>query len=126
YMATYCRKAKAVSPETDEMLRRGRAFLVKSQNSDGGWGGNISLPSMVTTTSKAMCALSHEGATFRNALIGGLTFLEGRLSEGRMEEAEPIGLYFAKLWYSESMYNLTFCLDALKKTRKALIQDTVI
>lgn len=126
YMATYCRKAKAVSPETDEMLRRGRAFLVKSQNSDGGWGGNISLPSMVTTTSKAMCALSHEGVTYRNALIGGLTFLEGRLSEGRMEEAEPIGLYFAKLWYSESMYNLTFSLDALKKTRKALIQDTVI
>ena len=75
---------------------------------------------MSTTTAKALCALSHKGDRYREALLGGVDFLERRLSSGHLENPEPIGLYFAKLWYSESMYNLTFALDAIKKTKKAL------
>ena len=33
---------------------------------------------------------------------------------------EPIGLYFARLWYSEELYNHTFVLNALKKLKQRI------
>ena len=120
YMAAYTTRNPHLPERVTRMLAGGEEFLLKARNSDGGWGGNLHLPSMSTTTAKALCALSHKGDRYREALLGGVDFLERRLSSGHLENPEPIGLYFAKLWYSESMYNLTFALDAIKKTKKAL------
>ncbi len=47
----------------------------------------------------------------------GVGFLYERYGEGRLTGAEPIGLYFSRLWYSEEMYNITFVLGALKKLK---------
>lgn len=120
YMATYCKLTSMLPEGVTAMLEKGRQFLLKAQNTDGGWGGGAKLPSMATTTSKAICALSHSRAVYRNSIMGGINFLESRINGGTLEQAEPIGLYFSKLWYSESMYNITFALDALKKAKKAL------
>jgi squalene-hopene/tetraprenyl-beta-curcumene cyclase len=36
-----------------------------------------------------------------------------RWERGEARRASPIGLYFARLWYHESLYPLIFLVDAL-------------
>ena len=100
------------------MLESGCSYLLKVQNPDGGWGGAEGLPSRVTFTAKAVAALTQWKGTPEGILENGLAGLEAAGKNGHLLDDEPIGLYFARLWYSEDMYNLTFTLDALKKARK--------
>lgn len=46
-------------------------------------------------------------------------YLYGMYQAGELFRAEPIGLYFSRLWYSEEMYNITFVLNALKKYKSS-------
>ena len=39
-------------------------------------------------------------------------------TDGTWLQREPIGLYFARRWYSEELYSLTFVLQALKKLKQ--------
>ena len=105
-------------PEVEELLESGCSYLLKVQNPDGGWGGAEGLPSRVTFTAKAVAALTQWKGTPEGILEKGLAWLEAAWKNGHLLDDEPIGLYFARLWYSEDMYNLTFTLDALKKARK--------
>lgn len=47
------------------------------------------------------------------ALHQGLAWLVSRVERGEHRQAAPIGLYFAKLWYYEELYPLTFTVAAL-------------
>ena len=95
---------------------RARQYLVSVQNPDGGWGASAGVPSSIEETAVAVAAL--RAATAGSAdvspaidrgvkrlveLTGGLTTFD----------AAPIGLYFARLWYSEDLYPLIFTVDAL-------------
>jgi squalene-hopene/tetraprenyl-beta-curcumene cyclase len=53
-----------------------------------------------------------EGAIV-DALCRGLEWLVCRVERGEHRQAAPIGLYFAKLWYYEELYPLTFTVAAL-------------
>lgn len=55
---------------------------------------------------------SVEGAIV-DALCRGLEWLVCRVERGEHRQAAPIGLYFAKLWYYEELYPLTFTVAAL-------------
>ncbi len=108
------------NPLALQMTGKGVAFLRDAQNSDGGWGGAKGLPSKVTLTSRALAALvSHKGVDCP-AVRKGVDFLYQRFREGRINDPEPIGLYFARLWYSEELYNITFALNVLKNIQKAI------
>jgi squalene-hopene/tetraprenyl-beta-curcumene cyclase len=48
-----------------------------------------------------------------DALCRGLEWLVSRVECGEHRQAAPIGLYFAKLWYYEELYPLTFTVAAL-------------
>ena len=74
--------------------RRGEQFLYSVQRQDGSFG-------TVEETALAVAALGDER---------GARWLEAR---GDLEPS-PIGLYFAKLWYSEKLYPLIFAVSALK------------
>jgi squalene-hopene/tetraprenyl-beta-curcumene cyclase len=74
--------------------RRGEQFLYSVQRQDGSFG-------TVEETALAVAALGDER---------GARWLETR---GDFEPS-PIGLYFAKLWYSEKLYPLIFAVSALK------------
>lgn len=101
-----------------DMAARGAAYLSGAQNADGGWGGAPGAPSKTTLTARALGALaSCRGADVREALERGADFLYARHREGRLLAAEPIGLYFSRLWYSEELYNITFTMMALKKLK---------
>ena len=47
------------------------------------------------------------------AVSRGVRWLEAASDGGRRTPATPIGLYFARLWYSEALYPRIFTLAAL-------------
>ena len=97
------------------MTQRGIEFLLESQNEDGGWGGKKGVESKATLTGKALSALAGYADTPKAAMERAVDYLLKRHDEGTLLKNEPIGLYFARLWYSEELYPLIFVLDGLKK-----------
>lgn len=95
----------------------GIQFLLHSQNDDGGWGGQRGCQSKVTLTAKAIAALAAvkeaDGAVAR-----AVEYLYSHYRAGTLYRREPIGLYFARLWYSEELYNLCYLTVALKRLQK--------
>jgi squalene-hopene/tetraprenyl-beta-curcumene cyclase len=97
--------------------RKGIAYLVGSQNADGGWGGAANTPSSVEETALALDALiGAPGA--EHAVEGGLAWLIDAVEAGRLSDPTPIGFYFAKLWYFERMYPLVYAVAALGRARR--------
>ena len=47
------------------------------------------------------------------AVEKGLNWLIDRVEQGQHRQPAPIGFYFAKLWYYERLYPLTFTVAAL-------------
>ena len=76
-----------------EARRRGTQFLRSMQREDGSFG-------TIEETALAVTALGDERGL-------------GWLAEQTNLDPSPIGLYFAKLWYSEKLYPLIFATAAL-------------
>lgn len=62
----------------------------------------------------------YENPSLRAAIEGGLGWLTAAVAEGRHRESTPIGFYFAKLWYHERLYPLTFTVAALGQAIRRL------
>lgn len=94
---------------------RGFDWLKDNQNEDGGWGGQKDIVSTIEETSIAVEALlSDDAATSR--VLNGLQWLIDRVEADAFTEPTPIGFYFAKLWYFERLYPLTFLTSALNRS----------
>jgi prenyltransferase beta subunit len=102
------------SPIAQQMTEKAINYLLSVQNADGGWGGNINLPSKITLTAKVLSALVCNKINNQNTNLA-FDFLYAKFRNGELYNAEPIGLYFSRLWYSEKMYNITFVLNAINK-----------
>ena len=77
-----------------EARRKGEQFLYSIQNTDGSFG-------TIEETALAVAVLDDQrGARW--------------LKKQSDFKPSPIGLYFAKLWYSEKLYPLIFTASALK------------
>jgi squalene-hopene/tetraprenyl-beta-curcumene cyclase len=103
---------------------RGSAWLASAVGSDGGTGGGPGLPPSIEETALAVDALSRTLASpdgrrlsgdLTPAVERGLRWLIEATDEGRHFPTAPIGLYFAKLWYSERLYPLVFTAAALEQ-----------
>jgi squalene-hopene/tetraprenyl-beta-curcumene cyclase len=103
--------------------KRGFAWLVDRQNADGGWGGGTD-PRRAGTGPPSSSA--EETALAVEALLGasqnpeitqslrlGVDWLVSAVESKCYRECSPIGFYFAKLWYYERLYPLTFTVSAL-------------
>ena len=90
-------------------------YLLDSQNPDGGWGGSKGVVSKVTLTAKAIGALSHFRPQSDEAIRRGVDYLYAQHEAGTLYRCEPIGLYFARLWYSEQLYSYTYLIQALRQ-----------
>ncbi len=100
-------------PELGASIALGRDFLVRMQNNDGGWGGRAGVDSTVEETSTALTALA--GSDNHEAVNRGLAWLSGKILEsGGAPRPEPIGLYFASLWYAESLYPIIFAVKVFR------------
>ena len=103
-------------PLAQELASKGAAYLVSAQNDDYGWGGAKGVRSKITLTAKAVGALASFATQYKETLEKGIAYIHTTYQSGDLEKREPIGLYFARLWYSEELYNIIFVLNALKNT----------
>jgi squalene-hopene/tetraprenyl-beta-curcumene cyclase len=101
-------------PAATQLAQSQINFILRTQNDDGGWGGNKGVKSKVTFTSRALSALSHFPDNYEEARQRGWDYLYQRFEAGTLYDREPIGLYFSRLWYSEELYNILFLLNAMK------------
>lgn len=98
------------------MRDRARAYLLRTQNTDGSWGGAPGVAGSMEETSLALDALSgYAHANNTEPLRRGGDWLAARITKGDLTTAAPIGFYFANLWYYERMYPKVFALAALGK-----------
>jgi squalene-hopene/tetraprenyl-beta-curcumene cyclase len=91
---------------------RARGWLLRAQNSDGGFGGAPGVESSVEETALALEGLAG-AAGGEEAIARGVQWLADHTSEGTRFPPSPIGLYFAKLWYWDRLYPLIFTVGAL-------------
>ena len=102
-------------------LAGGRRWLVSAQNPDGGWGGG-GPPSSVEETALALEALAGRPDAAAAAIERGVAWLDRATGGGARFEPAPIGLYFARLWYSERLYPLVFPVAALERLGAAAVR----
>ena len=109
--------------------QRGLDFLLTNQNADGGWGGGNSshypgsdrpsgvFSSTIEETSVALEGIVAGGGTkdCGDPIMRGVNWLCDAIQQGHHHVSQPIGFYFARLWYHEKMYPLVFSLSALKR-----------
>ncbi len=121
--------AAALTPKSTYHARWRRAmakaqkWLLSVQNRDGGWGAGPGTPSTIEETAQAVDGVASLAQTVpntlspntRGALAEGCRWLMRETDSGRRFEAAPIGLYFEKLWYHESLYPIIFTLAALAR-----------
>ncbi len=112
-----------------EMLEGGCAFLLAACQESGGWGGEVGLAASIEETAVAVEALAAAGQVVENqqlrdrivsAVRAGADWLVEATEGGKRFPASPIGLYFARLWYSEAAYPLVFSLAAWGRARNLL------
>ena len=102
---------EATGRSQSPVLHRARGWLRENQNPDGGWGGVLGTPSSLEETALAIEGL---GADHRDACtLRGMEWLFGQIESDNHRQCTPIGFYFAKLWYFERLYPLTFVVSAL-------------
>jgi len=99
----------------EPFLEKTRDFLLASQHASGGWGNVENLHDDVTVTARCVAAL----ASYPDAKVAvrrAWEFLEPFVNDLNSIPREPIGLYFAHLWYSEELYAPIFLLNAIQQT----------
>ncbi len=107
-------------------LRRGLAWLLAAQDEEGGFGGSAGLAATIEETALALEALASVASraapdpALVRAVRKAAAWLARRTEEGERFEAAPIGLYFARLWYSERLYPLLFTVSALERAQGVL------
>lgn len=110
-------------PDVAALIERGRQWLVRAQNPDGGWGGAPGVASTLEETGLAVTALAEAPGNVSDAEASamgrGVAWIVDRADSGSATEAAPIGLYFARLWYFEALYPLVFCVAALRAASPA-------
>jgi squalene-hopene/tetraprenyl-beta-curcumene cyclase len=101
-------------PKVREIAARARGHLLRAQSKEGGWGGAPGVAPSIEETSVAIAALSAiEGdVDARSACARGLEWLRVATSDFREFPPAPIGLYFARLWYTEQLYPVLLTVDA--------------
>jgi squalene-hopene/tetraprenyl-beta-curcumene cyclase len=101
-----------------ECRRLAIRWLLEAQNTDGGWGGSLAVPSSIEETGIVLAALGRSVADgderqIRKAVARGVHWLIDAIGDAAETAAAPLGLYFARLWYYEELYPVVFALAGL-------------
>lgn len=103
---------------SEDMLKRAGEWLVKTQLADGGWAAGNGGEATVEETSwavegLAVIATKTQDEKVKTALERGTDWLVKRVASGQWKQAAPLGLHFARIGYSESLFPQIFTVAAL-------------
>lgn len=107
-------------------LKQAVIWLVKAQQESGAWSGALSGAVSVEETALAVEALCDSLNALADAFLReavnksinrGANWLLNKVESGEWTQPSPIGFYFAKLWYYEKLYPMTFTVGALNRVR---------
>ncbi len=132
----------ALFAQWQQSRSRAIRYLLGAQGEDGGWGGAPSTPPSIEETAIAVEAMTvaleadrvvngtrepQQDALADEMLVAirrGASWLIENTNAGTAFKPAPIGLYFAKLWYSERLYPLIFTVAAWERSRQVLFDIT--
>jgi len=97
-----------------QMVTNAQNFLLRQQNENGSWGGELDVAGTIEESSLAISALV---GTDDSAILKGFEWLESEYKSNGFR-SNPIGLYFAMLWYDEKMYPLVYYVESLRRYLK--------
>jgi squalene cyclase len=100
----------------DHMISEARNYLLQQQNDDGSWGGAIGIKGSFEETSLAISALT---TTSEVSCLKGFQWLSNTFNNKGLY-SNPIGLYFAALWYDEKLYPLIYYIEALRRFQQEI------
>jgi len=106
--------------EATTAAERGLRWILENQDSTGGFGARRGIEPSIEETALAIDALAgwtESDPRMAAAITRATDWLEVATEGGTHFPAAPLGLYFAKLWYSEALYPLIFTVGALERTR---------
>ena len=106
-----------------DMIRRAVDWICAHQDAQGGWGGGPDTPASVEETALTLETLAALASRDPQAMFGDLATVIGkgtqwlldRVDTGQWTQPAPIGFYFARLWYYESLYPMIFTVAALRE-----------
>ncbi|HEY3390591.1 MAG TPA: prenyltransferase/squalene oxidase repeat-containing protein, partial [Prolixibacteraceae bacterium] len=98
-----------------QMVTKAQNFLLKQQNENGSWGGEFSVSGTTEESSLAISALI--GENHETAIQRGFDWLKDETANNELK-SNPIGLYFAMLWYDEKLYPLIYYVEAIRRYLK--------
>lgn len=117
----------AAEVNTKKMTKKGMQWLKETQFADGGWSGDGKGSPSIEETALAVEALAtclqrfpDQGKHFQESWRKGVNYLCSRIEGNEWKETAPIGFYFAKLWYFEDLYPLTFTVAALRASQELI------
>lgn len=102
---------KDVRLKLKKMISRAQLYLLSQQNSNGSWGGALGINGTTEETALAISALSKSN---NEVCLRGFEWLSSEYHNNNLK-ANPIGLYFAALWYDERLYPLIYYIEALRR-----------
>jgi len=118
-----------------KMVQKAVSWILSIQHSNGGWGAEKSITPSIEETAlavDALAALINQWPADRKdyfplekihsqSLKGTSWLIEN--TKNTVFSHSPIGLYFARLWYSEELYPLIFTVSALSKVQSVNLQQ---
>lgn len=112
-------------PVSARCRQKGLQWLLRAQNQDGGWGGDRNVASSIEETGMALaalcrCAEDADADQVAGAAARAVRWMVDKTQGGERVVATPLGLYFARLWYSEELYPFVFGLAGLAAARTYL------
>jgi squalene-hopene/tetraprenyl-beta-curcumene cyclase len=117
---------RARAAEVSDLITPAVNWLIATQQPDGGWAGAPGAAASVEETALAVEALTASATVetvsplHTRAIERGTRWLIERIESGAWREPAPIGFYFARLWYYETLYPLIFTVGALNSVAAAL------
>ena len=112
----------ALDKRLEQALRRGVDWLLGARNDNGSWGGSCGALGSTEETALALEGLADVASrepelvteAWAAAIERGASWLVDRVEQGVWRDPEPIGFYFAKLWYYERLYPRIYTVAALE------------
>ncbi len=93
------------------MLSNARRYLLNQQNEDGSWGAELGVQGTIEESALAICALADIN---KPVCQKGFEWLDKEYADNGLR-SNPIGLYFAMLWYDEKLFPLIYYIEALRR-----------